>query len=167
MPLSEAEETADEMAYFSSSAPANLDSFSPGTSPMGGDLTDTETPRLQQPDTPASTAPAYKRSVPQLDPDTVGEAVFFQYGVVVFFGLDDSQEHSILEDIEAAGIMNKPLPEERWEVEECHYEVTNHLSSLTEEYSRLSQYKPYIAYPRIFNDFFSEFTMSLLSHKHV
>jgi uncharacterized Rmd1/YagE family protein len=121
-PVSEAEETAYESGmYLSSSAPAHIDSFMPGTSP--GNYTDAETPRYP-PDTPISPAPPPRRSSPHHDPDMFGEAVFFQYGVVVFFGLDDSQEHSILDDIEAANIMQKPLPEDRWEVEECHYEVS-------------------------------------------
>ncbi|KAI0701338.1 hypothetical protein BC835DRAFT_240829 [Cytidiella melzeri] len=144
-PVSEAEETADEAAYFSTSATAQLNGFSPGTSPTDGHYIDVETPRLPPPDSPVSPLPPPRRFSPLNDPETFGEAVFFQYGVVVFFGLDDSQEHSILEDVENAGIMQKPLPEERWEVEECHYE-----------------YKPYIAYPRIYNDFFTFKSHSVL-----
>lgn len=51
------------------------------------------------------------------------EAVFFSYGVVVFFGLDEGQEKGILEDIDGAGIMKRKMDEEKWEVEECHYSV--------------------------------------------
>lgn len=130
----EGEETADEGVYFPSSAPtAQLEGFSPGTSPLNVKdyATDVETPKLAATNLPVSStaAPQQRRASPPLDPDTFGEAIFFQYGVVVFFGLDVSQEHSILEDVEGAGIMVKPLPEDRWEVEECHYEVpTNHES---------------------------------------
>lgn len=51
------------------------------------------------------------------------EAVFFTYGVVVFFGLEEGQERAILEDIQNAGIMRRPMEEDRWEIEECHYAV--------------------------------------------
>ncbi|KAI0767887.1 hypothetical protein BC629DRAFT_874765 [Irpex lacteus] len=153
----EGEETADEGVYFPSSAPtARLEGFSPGTSPLNVKdyATDVETPKLAAANLSASAAaaPQQRRASPPLDPDTFGEAIFFQYGVVVFFGLDVSQEHSILEDVEGAGIMVKPLPEDRWEVEECHYE-----------------YRPYIAYPRIYNDFFtfkSHSTLLALSVSH-
>lgn len=69
--------------------------------------------------------PMPTRRSPHPDPDTFVEAVFFAYGVVVFFGLDEAQERSILEDVETAEIMQKPLPEARWEIEECHYEVSS------------------------------------------
>ncbi len=52
------------------------------------------------------------------------EAVFFSYGVVVFFGLEEGQEKGILEDVEAAGIATRKMDEENWEVEECHYTVS-------------------------------------------
>jgi uncharacterized Rmd1/YagE family protein len=55
--------------------------------------------------------------------ERVGEAVFFEYGVVVFFGLEEAQERAVLEDIAAAGILRAPLDEADWEVEECHFEV--------------------------------------------
>ena len=125
-PVSESvgEATTYEETYLSSSAPTRLEGFSPGTSP-NADIaytTDTETPKLAPAELTAAFVPQRRPSPPH-DPDTFGEAVFFQYGVVVFFGLDASQEHSILEDIEGAGTMIKPLKEDNWEVEECHYEV--------------------------------------------
>ena len=49
------------------------------------------------------------------------EAVFFSYGVVVFFGLEEGQERGILEDVEAAGAMRHKMDEDKWEIEECHY----------------------------------------------
>ncbi len=51
------------------------------------------------------------------------EAIFFEYGVVVFFGLREDQELGIVEDIEGAGIMTRPIPHDDWEVEACHYSV--------------------------------------------
>lgn len=60
---------------------------------------------------------------PQLPEEDVAEVVFFEYGVVVFFGLNESQEGSILEDIDNAGIMKRKMEEKDWEVEECHFAV--------------------------------------------
>jgi uncharacterized Rmd1/YagE family protein len=51
----------------------------------------------------------------------VGEVVFFDYGVTVFFGLTEREERDILEDCESAGVWSRSLKEEDWEVEECHY----------------------------------------------
>ncbi|CAK5267795.1 unnamed protein product [Mycena citricolor] len=70
--------------------------------------------------------------------EEVAEAVFFAYGVVVFFGFEEAQERSILEDLDVAGIMKKKIPEDDWEIEECHFAHDRH-----------------IAYPRIYNDFFT------------
>lgn len=55
--------------------------------------------------------------------EDIAEVVFFEYGVVVFFGLQERQEKDILEDIDKAGIIKRILNEEDWEVEECHHEV--------------------------------------------
>ncbi|KAJ3571952.1 hypothetical protein NP233_g3422 [Leucocoprinus birnbaumii] len=70
--------------------------------------------------------------------EEVVEVVFFEYGVVVFFGLTEGQEKDILEDIENAGIMKRKINEDDWEIEECHF-----------------THDPYISYPRIYNDFFT------------
>ena len=51
------------------------------------------------------------------------EAIFFDYGVVVFFGLREDQELNILEDVEAGGNMSRKIPHDDWEVEACHYAV--------------------------------------------
>jgi uncharacterized Rmd1/YagE family protein len=51
----------------------------------------------------------------------VGEVIFFDYGVTVFFGLTEREERDILEDCESAGTWSRSLKEEDWEVEECHY----------------------------------------------
>ena len=106
---------ADGAGYLSEPTPSGeLDEFMPPSSPITG--------VLSEPQTPSIPAPTRRPSNP--DPDTFAEAVFFAYGVIVFFGLDEAQERSILEDIETAEIMQKPLPEERWEIEECHYEAS-------------------------------------------
>lgn len=56
--------------------------------------------------------------------DDVAEVVFFEYGVVVFFGLAEGQERDILEDIDNAGIMKRKMEEGDWEIEECHFTVS-------------------------------------------
>lgn len=55
--------------------------------------------------------------------DEVAEVVFFQYGVVVFFGLEEGQEKGIIEDLDNNGILKRPVKEDDWEVEECHFTV--------------------------------------------
>ncbi|KAF9007662.1 DUF155-domain-containing protein, partial [Hymenopellis radicata] len=71
-------------------------------------------------------------------PEDVAEVVFFEYGVVVFFGLNESQEQGVLEDMENANILMRKISDDDWEVEECHY-----------------THDPHISYPRIYNDFFT------------
>lgn len=67
---------------------------------------------------PVITSPAAKPHE-----DDVVEVVFFEYGVAVFFGLTETQEKDILEDIENAGIMKRKINEDDWEIEECHFTV--------------------------------------------
>jgi hypothetical protein len=55
--------------------------------------------------------------------DRIAEVVFFAYGVTVFFGLDEGQERAIVEDISNAGILKRPMREDDWEIEECHFAV--------------------------------------------
>ncbi|TFK38129.1 hypothetical protein BDQ12DRAFT_684013 [Crucibulum laeve] len=74
---------------------------------------------------------------PQMD-DNVVEAVFFEYGVVVFFGMSEAQERDVLEDVDNAGIMKRKVVDDDWEIEECHF-----------------AHDPHISYPRIYNDFFT------------
>ena len=57
------------------------------------------------------------------EPQNFAEAIFFEYGVVVFFGFREDQELGILEDVEAANVMLRKIPHDDWEVEECHYAV--------------------------------------------
>ncbi|KAJ7089680.1 hypothetical protein B0H15DRAFT_266547 [Mycena belliarum] len=105
----------------------------PGPSAALGD----ETPASEVPPTAYSDEPPQRPTAPIPEED-VAEVVFFEYGVVVFFGLEEVQEKSVLEDIENAGIMKQKIPEEDWEIEECHFAHDRH-----------------IAYPRIYNDFFT------------
>ena len=53
----------------------------------------------------------------------VAEVVFFEFGVVVFFGFEERRERDILEDIANAGIVKRPIDEDDWEIEECHFAV--------------------------------------------
>jgi uncharacterized Rmd1/YagE family protein len=55
--------------------------------------------------------------------EDVAEVVFFGFGVVVFFGLEERHERDILEDIANASIVRRPIDEDDWEIEECHYAV--------------------------------------------
>lgn len=55
--------------------------------------------------------------------NNVAEAVFFSYGVSVFFGFQEREEKEIMEDCEKAGTWIRPQKEDDWEVEECHYMV--------------------------------------------
>ncbi|KAF9653491.1 DUF155-domain-containing protein, partial [Thelephora ganbajun] len=85
------------------------------------------------------------KAEPPVDYSSVAEAVFFSYGVTVFFGFTENQEIGILEDVKRAGVMKRKMTEDDWEVEECHF-----------------VYDPLIAYPRIYNDFFTFKTHSHL-----
>lgn len=54
----------------------------------------------------------------------VAEAVFFSYGVSVFFGFAEEEERTIMEDCEGAGVWLRGQDEDDWEVEEFHYVVS-------------------------------------------
>lgn len=54
----------------------------------------------------------------------VAEAVFFSYGVSVFFGFQEDEEREIMEDCEAAGTWIRPLEVGDWETEEMHFTVS-------------------------------------------
>ena len=93
----------------------------------------------------------------------VGEVVFFDYGVTVFFGLTEREERDVLEDCESAGVWSRSLKEEDWEVEECHYVSGTGLSFNYHRIEILNPqqiYDPDADYPRIYNDMFSECTRS-------
>ncbi|KAF8578986.1 DUF155-domain-containing protein, partial [Ramaria rubella] len=70
--------------------------------------------------------------------DQVAEVVFFSYGVAVFFGMEETQERDILDDLESAGAWIRKRAEDDWEIEECHFALDST-----------------VAYPRIYNDFFT------------
>jgi uncharacterized Rmd1/YagE family protein len=53
----------------------------------------------------------------------VAEAVFFSYGVSVFFGFQEDEERAVMEDCERAGCWGHGEVEEDWEIEEFHYVV--------------------------------------------
>ena len=42
---------------------------------------------------------------------------------VVFFGLEERHEKDILEDIANAGVVKRPIDEDDWEIDECHFAV--------------------------------------------
>lgn len=101
----------------------------------------------QQPTTPISTSPTEpdmqsrmnqspRKRYPspprrrrRSNQNRVAEAVFFSYGVSVFFGFQESEEHSIMEDIKAAGVWQSGADEDDWENEEFHYVVSVDRSS--------------------------------------
>ena len=131
IPQSETDEAPAELAYFSApTRTVELDGYMPSTSPPLDALSETEmlTPNPPSEGTPR---PAARELAPPPDPDAIAEAVFLAYGVVVFFGLDESQERNILEDVQSAGVMQKALKEDRWEIEECHYEVCGDVCPFT------------------------------------
>ena len=69
-------------------------------------------------------APVSEPRTPVVTSDDVAEIVFFAYGVVVFFGFDEFQERTILEDVHDAGTLKGARAESEWEVEECHFAVS-------------------------------------------
>lgn len=148
--LSEAEENGYQDTYFvapSSRSPTSLrEGYMSSGSPVG---TRRPLPRRESEEADADAEDngheQDQRETPQEDrsrtrkEDDVAEVVFFEYGVVVFFGLLEEQEREILEDLEKAGVIKRPIKDDDWEVEECHF-----------------AHDPDISYPRIYNDFFSK-----------
>jgi uncharacterized Rmd1/YagE family protein len=94
-------------------------------------------------------AKSYSASAP------VAEAVFYSYGVSVFFGFTETQEKEIMEDCLNAGAWSRPQLEDDWEVEECHYVVSRTGPRKTEDRAN-GQYDREAEVPRIFNDMFSK-----------
>jgi uncharacterized Rmd1/YagE family protein len=68
----------------------------------------------------------------------IAEAVFFSYGVSVFFGFQADEERTIMSDCEAAGTWQQAVDEDDWEVDEFHYVYDTEAES-----------------PRIYNDMFT------------
>ena len=54
----------------------------------------------------------------------VAEAVFFNYGVSVFFGFSEDEERDVMEDCDGAGVWMRGQQMDDWEVEEFHYTVS-------------------------------------------
>ena len=140
--LSEAEENGYQGSYFNSPIPATprdgYISSSPrrprrassatSAEPINTYESDLSNPLLDQepqsPITDAEVAPEIEAPPQTSTPeDEFAEAVFFEYGVVVFFGLEEQQEKDILEDIEKANVLKRRIAEDDWEVEEFHYTV--------------------------------------------
>ena len=90
---------------------------------------DVDTGAETDPGTYDTWKPANDVQEPEIPPqersreEEVAEVVFFEYGVVVFFGLEERHEKDILEDIASAGIVKRPMDEDDWEIEECHFAV--------------------------------------------
>jgi hypothetical protein len=57
----------------------------------------------------------------------VAEAVFFSYGVSVFFGFQEDEERAVMEDCEVAGCWIRAQEEDDWDNEEFHYVVSHTL----------------------------------------
>lgn len=120
----DAEEVVEGLAYFSApTRTEELEGFVPSSSPPHETASELEVPTPMPPSEGTPRAPL--RDFKDPDTDSFAEAVFFAYGVVVFLGLNEAQEQSILEDVRGVGVMEKALDDERWEVEECHYEVSS------------------------------------------
>ena len=116
--LSEAEEDGYQGTYFApETATDGFDSegFIPSSSPDDRRTTP-ETHQPEERKRPGGKTFSY---------DKVAEVVFFTYGVVVFYGLEENQEREIIEDIDHAEILNRRIAEDDWEVEECHYTVSS------------------------------------------
>ncbi|KAH9836356.1 uncharacterized protein C8Q71DRAFT_708708 [Rhodofomes roseus] len=161
--LSEAEEEGYQGTYFDSApeadgVPSHHDGWMSSSPPVIGGSVVSPTSLLPPGEPPAETNPVPPRKQRRkrdnrnddqaehgMNDEDYAEVIFFAYGVVVFFGLSEQQERGILEDVEGAAIMRKKLVENDWEVEECHY-----------------AHDPNIAYPRIYNDFFT-----FKSHSHL
>lgn len=72
--------------------------------------------------------PIVQQASPQQDPEQeseepIAEVVFFAYGVAVFYGFNEAQERSIIDDLVNAGIFRRLIKEGDWEIEECHFAV--------------------------------------------
>jgi uncharacterized Rmd1/YagE family protein len=121
--LSEAEENGYQGSYFASPAPRSPTSIRDGYVSAGSPV-DTRRPRAapEESEVEAEAEDEGDRPLKRKE-DEVAEVVFFDYGVAVFFGLDEEQEKGILEDLDSAGIFKRPMKEDDWEVEEFHFAV--------------------------------------------
>ena len=91
----------------------------PSEAEVPADLSEAESPvpRAHRPVRPKPISHSYT-------PSHVAEAVFFSYGVSVFFGFQEGEEKEIMEDCETAGCWFRTQAEDDWDVEEFHYVVS-------------------------------------------
>jgi len=73
----------------------------------------------------ARTSPKARRKSHAQFHGRIAEAVFFEYGVSVFFGFGEEEERDIMEDCEGAGTWTRGQDKDDWEVEEFHYTVSS------------------------------------------
>lgn len=118
--LSEAEENGYQDTYFASSTTRSPTTARDGYFSAGSPI-DMRKPLPEESE--AEAEEPRERPQSKRKEEEVAEVVFFQYGVVVFFGLEEGQEKSILEDLTNAGILKRAIKEDDWEVEECHFTV--------------------------------------------
>lgn len=115
--LSEAEENGYDGTYFAeSNEEFSSDGFIPSSSP-------TETRRNIDKRREGTS----KRTIST--EDQWSEVIVFAYGVIVFFGMDETQEHLIIDDLDSAGTFVRRIEEASWEIEQCHYAVSCSLIS--------------------------------------
>ena len=119
--LSEAEENGYEGTYFPSeetqesfTSDGFIASSSPEESRLGAD---------SRSDGEQLLPPRQRHRTKSASENKIAEVVFFAYGVVVFYGLQEAQERSIIDDINNAGVLSRRIQEDMWEIEECHYTV--------------------------------------------
>jgi len=154
--MTEAEELGYHETYFTPSSPERFSltdgyiSASPPTTRGISNQNEHPTPVLSNessnPISQTGVARSPQKKLPKKEEeDRMAEVIVFDYGVVVFFGFEESQERSLLEDLDRAMICVRPRAEERWEIEVCHY-----------------VYDPSTPSPRIYNDFFT-----FRSHTHL
>jgi uncharacterized Rmd1/YagE family protein len=74
---------------------------------MPPDSTDPRQKMLACPPTPRNSPTGAKTTKPTREADRIAEMIVFDYGVVVFFGFDESQERSLMDDLENAMICRK------------------------------------------------------------
>lgn len=113
--LFEAEENGYEGTYFSQNVDESEGFLQDGFIPSSSPETDTRRPVEKRRNT---------KIFKQVIEEQSAEVIFFAYGVVVFFGLDESEERSIIDDLNSAGILVRRVEESTWEIEECHYSVS-------------------------------------------
>ncbi|KAF8556067.1 DUF155-domain-containing protein [Imleria badia] len=156
--LSEAEENGYQGSYFATSRPRSREESSrreddgyvtegreAGYVTEGSPIQrERDLPRtLRFPTEDQLRSPTLYQASPQRDPEPeseepIAEVVFFAYGVAVFYGFNESQERSIIDDLANAGIFRRMIKESDWEIEECHFAIDSS-----------------IPHPRIYNDFFT------------